>query len=564
MFTYDRALKNLFQHPGVPRDELFKDAYLKKIVSMLTMHDIDQNLPELAASIIARCCVNAKQQAAFEKLGAVEAILELTFVNDDARVKEACLDALAAFVRNNRQVAKSLVEYQVQVSNVKNVNGSILSLLIRNLREKRSSIRLISAACYANIYRTGIIPEKEQEIVQYVIPTLIKLFQDQSETVREKAPLVFAYLVSENDELQRAASEADAVSKLSQLLFTSYVACSDDNCSNMKKKAPKAFFSRMCENSLVAIAAICSLREECRKSVIESKILPVVVKSLENPNSSIRVAACQAARSLSRSVKFLRTSLVDAGIALPLFQLLSDKSPEVQSIASATLCNIVLDFSPMKKIVIENGGVEKLVELSRSADVSLRMNAVWALKNLLYQSDSDIKQSVMEKLGFKALEALIEDTDIRIQEQALNLLRNLACKNEADIELCFNGFGPENLVRLVEKKLVSQNEDIVLQSLYVVVNISTGSEGHKVCMMSSAAILKAVLENMAHDKPSIRIATLWIIVNLTWVDDNAAEVRVQKLRDLGFEEKLAGMATDVDIEIRDRAKTALQHFAPTP
>jgi hypothetical protein len=54
-------------------------------------------------------------------------------------------------------------------------------------------------------------------------------------------------------------------------------------------------------------------------------------------------------RALSRSAKGLRTRLADAPVAGPLVELLrSATHPVVQAAAAAALCNLVLDFSPVK------------------------------------------------------------------------------------------------------------------------------------------------------------------------------------------------------------------------
>ena len=121
--------------------------------------------------------------------------------------------------------------------------------------------------------------------------------------------------------------------------------------------------------------------------------------------------------------------MIESGIAIPLVKLLSDSSVSVQAAASATICNIVLDFSPLKKTIIENGGIEKLVSLvltsnsqvlqSSRMDIdgeaahidesssSLRLNCLWALKNLLYQSDSEIKTRVMKELHWDNLKVYV-------------------------------------------------------------------------------------------------------------------------------------------------------------
>lgn len=137
--------------------------------------------------------------------------------------------------------------------------------------------------------------------------------------------------------------------------------------------------------------------------MIEEKLLPYIVHGLTISNPFIRAAACNCAKSLSRSVKNLRTHLMDAGIAEPLFNLLFDPEIDVQIKASAALCNIVLDFSPMKDNVIRLGGIRKFIELLNSLNSQLRLNAVWALKNMLFQTTIDIKLAVMKELTWDGL-----------------------------------------------------------------------------------------------------------------------------------------------------------------
>ena len=149
--------------------------------------------------------------------------------------------------------------------------------------------------------------------------------------------------------------------------------------------------------------------------------------------------------------------------------------------------------------------MEKLAALVGSMDTNLRLNAVWALKNLLYQAEPDIKQQVTKRLTYGTLLALLSDTELAIQEQALNLLRNLVCGKEQDIQDVFEGMSEGTLMQVLESKLAGTGEDdsdgsgggsdeVVVQALYTIVNIATGTEAHKSSIMKQDAILKRVLE----------------------------------------------------------------------
>lgn len=123
------------------------------------------------------------------------------------------------------------------------------------------------------------------------------------------------------------------------------------------------------ENILKALAALVPFKDEYRKAVCENGVVPYIIDSLRprssDPSSDVSkpkntavdgnptptlLAACGAARMLTRSVSVLRTSLIDAGIAPPLFVLIRHPDIDVQIAATSVICNLALDFSPMKEV----------------------------------------------------------------------------------------------------------------------------------------------------------------------------------------------------------------------
>jgi len=56
-----------------------------------------------------------------------------------------------------------------------------------------------------------------------------------------------------------------------------------------------------------------------------------------------------------------------------------------------------------EQVMLEQGLISRLVDLTKSDDLGLRLNALWAFKNLLHKSSSAQKQTVMTALGWATL-----------------------------------------------------------------------------------------------------------------------------------------------------------------
>ncbi|KAK5575850.1 hypothetical protein RB653_006984 [Dictyostelium firmibasis] len=546
-----RSLKilSLFHQPP---SSIYEESGVKLLISLFN-HPLD-SVKEVAATIIARGCESLysnnnnnnnnnnnsnsngniinhsflQYQNFVHIHGGLNAVMSI-LASPRSKIQEACLYVISWLTRDNVQLSTFIV----------NDERRILDIIIYLFKKNKSpKIKLLATNCLCNFNQSKTLPITCS--LKNILPIIIRLMSEE-ESVKEDAPMVLARLVADSEDLQRIASEAEAISRLSIFL-------KDSNSSE-----------RLKENSLSAIAVLCSSREDSRKQVVDAKIIPQIISSLNSTNYAIRAAACNCTKSLSRSIKQLRTSLFDCTIATPLLRLLDDQSLEVRVSASATLCNLVLDFSPMKQAIMDNGIIVKLVQLTQdSNDFKIRLNCIWALKNLLYMAEPSLKEQVMKELGYQRLIELIKDIDPSISEQALAVLRNLAFKDNDHLisELHFH----DQLVPTIENRLASNIPEIIKQTLFVICNIA-GNEKIRASVMNSS-IINRLIHFMEHKHCEIRIASVWCVCNIIGPDDNSTSAgRVLKFKELGYQKKLEMLADhDSNIEVKDRVKTALALF----
>ena len=113
---------------------------------------------------------------------------------------------------------------------------------------------------------------------------------------------------------------------------------------------------------------------------------------------------------------------------------------------------------------------------------------------------------------------------------------------------------------LLESKVRNVSTPVLLQSLYVIVNISTGNSRHKKKIVDSEILVQALLAYISHEDPSIRVASVWAVINLTWQEEMDSSDRTETLRTWGFLEKLKQHVNDPDTDVRGRVKTCIEHF----
>jgi hypothetical protein len=239
--------------------------------------------------------------------------------------------------------------------------------------------------------------------------------------IKERTSAVLAMLIVDSEYLQKSAYDSHVITKLSEMIKAAYepvyegsdsrtwspsIGSNTNVSSPGTSQNPRLGISGQCpllvhkirvrESTLRAIAALVPFKDEYRKAAIDQGVVPYIVESLksypdkpsakvnekaEKPSQivegnkirspgygtnpvSVLIAACGAVRHLSRSVSILRTTLIDNGVVMPVFALLQHSDIDVQIAATATTCNLVMDFSPMREVIVtSHGSNNKLIPL---------------------------------------------------------------------------------------------------------------------------------------------------------------------------------------------------------
>jgi hypothetical protein len=339
------------------------------------------------------------------------------------------------------------------------------------------ALRLLAIVNEAVGVDTGAFPanefaqqsrERERQLSLLAVPLAVRLVQDGSEAkepesaeelaiIREQSCEALALLISCSRALQSAAVDAGAIKHVCPVLKKSF-----DNVPlakpmwSFRREAPneaersatrrlgekglpmEILHAMRCrQGALDALAAIGHREDSYRKAIVEAGVMGCIVDSLkpfpqdlqacvvshkgqlsakDGNTTNVVLAACRAAKSMSRSTSLLRTSLIDAGIAKPIFELLTHQNVEVQIAATNVCANLLLDFSPMREDLVALGVMQTLCNHAKCSSPPLRLASMWALKHLMLKAARDLKINALNEIGadwlFNTMSGEHRDTNV--------------------------------------------------------------------------------------------------------------------------------------------------------
>ncbi|KAJ2487251.1 hypothetical protein EV174_000658 [Coemansia sp. RSA 2320] len=517
---------------------------------------------ELAMLVLSKLCVTEARQYTIANTGVIDVLMSI-LLRGYPRLQIAALKALSALSYENMEICGALF--------LVNVKGRAYTDIVLDLaRSLEPDISLQACLCisYLSRMRTG---DLLKEIQAVVVPALVKLLKVPGfDTLLVVNSL--GYLCHEDADIQSAAKNAGVIAELIKMLS---VIESQENADFVDQEHNV----RVVKGVFLALGTIVSTNEECRRKAVEDKALEYLVRAMGHPDNGVKAAACLCTRYIIRSVSICRTNVPESGILAPLMALLQDSDADVQVTASATLVNLLTDFSPLRADALKKGLVDILARLLESQNNMVCRNALWSVRNLLVSIDDDTRREIIEKIRIEKLFAISSlPHQTFLQEHALGALRNVVADSLIGIQAVFDAMGSARVIELL-RQVVRADADMVIKvhGLYLANNIAVRSQEHCESIVCDEELLQAIVSHITSASSEVAIAALWCIDSIAShrmpaqsqresdiesVDGSDSCRYMDKLGGLGIQATLERMLDEpnLSLEVRDRVRSCLDYF----
>ncbi|CRK97029.1 CLUMA_CG010307, isoform A, partial [Clunio marinus] len=536
-------IKNLIIGSNKQKRFIIEQGFVPRLIALVQNESKPLNLRLNVAIIIGSLSKGTESNVQdLDKFGTSTLLLNLALCpNTNPKMIEICLSVIKTSMQYPSKIRNSFFQHFEDINTLSrliklaspdtsiNCQQFVVSILLSFCGLSQGNV--LSASM--NLCQAGGIPflaplkSNDSQIVYKTLPCLARLCAPEfDESIRAEAAESLAYLAEIDSELQKLAAISNhLISNLTNLL----------HCSNQSSK----------EAALKCFASLAANDETIRKRIIDMRGLIDIVLDALKEVGSVRVAGVRCLHSLSRSVQLLRTTFQDHKIWKPLMNLIHDKpSPELMTVVSSTICNLLLEFSPAKESLLDSGAISILCELTKSPNAALRLNGAWALMNMAFQAEQHVKTEIINALGTDRIFQLLSDSDTRVIMKTLGLLRNLL-SSTVHIESIMASHASEilNAVMMVLDS-PQHSSEIKEQALCIVGNLAAGA--HELIMADEKILLK-LKDYLIVDDHKLQTGALFAIKNLMHKSSQH-----DKLKEVGIimklNELLESNSTDIQFD----------------
>lgn len=492
------------------------------------------------------------------------------------------LDALSSLCKDNSSVSVNL---WIESSPVTATHGDPMSLRLRSFLQllrspspdiQIAAVHLLATVCRANLgqqttghHRSfGTVGPLDQRPYHAVCSTVIHTLNgiigatDEAIAIRTKACFILSRLVLDDKAITDVAVDAGALQALLTALEPEPEAPTVQNTEEMQvnveeeiEELPQDLHFR--EAAFTCLSSVgltdsqysrqilemdakreASPAPSSRRSTQSSKepfLFPLLSKSIAHFHLGVRYSALQLVRALSRALAVLRTGIVDTDIPTKVTGVISKESEHRAVLIAALMvtCNLVNDYAPFREDLIKGGVVHHLVRHTHSTDDDVRLNALWAIKNALYNAKTSEIAEVINILTWDHLIKLSEDADRRVREQAVVVLQNTTT-SDADIAYTVSMLGEQRLSKVLHQSLSNNDPKTVEHAIRAMNNIATGTLSHRELIFTNKPLLTLLRNALAHSSVGVRCAAATCICELL----AAQPFRHRELREVGIEQAL--------------------------
>ncbi|XP_020191863.1 uncharacterized protein [Aegilops tauschii subsp. strangulata] len=529
-----RALRMIYQSKQAPTFDVNNEKNMDFLLSLLDSEN--ENVTELAANIISYSCNSNTEQLALCGAGVPQKLVSL--FGGSMNLRDACLESMTAVIRNNWEVASRFASMD---------HGKAFRSIVALIHDRSPRTRLLACLCLIALGHASPCHFPDRQIKTKLILVLLELIEEPGH-VGDEAPLALTTLIKDSVELQKQAFSTNAVAKLSNHLLANTLE------------------TRRAVTILLALAELCSKQEESRSQLMSGQVSTLILDALKHDCVDIRIAACSCLKNISRSSKVLSAGRLSCDTVIaPLVQLLYDSSTSVQIAALGAICNIAVNLTPRKSVLLHSGVVSQLVHLSKSMDPTLRLKSVLALRNIMFLMNPKDKDLILKELTVSTLSSLICDSEHSVQEQTLALVQNLLDGYVGSVNYVIGEDGM--VINAISRQLNSASATgVCIQGMLVLANMAAGNELNKEAVMDVTVPHRAdrikpsfVVNFLQSKDKQLRVATLWCILNLIYPNSESSSTRVARLQNAGVISQVKNMINDPCLDCKLRVRMVLEH-----